>query len=392
MKVSNVKNPGKHLPSAVFLPKLLVWCGCFLVFLGAIDVRGADLPPSFVLKLPVQASEPLPIWLGAPQTLLTTFAMLNLPVQPPNPDASLLVTVYFQEKQGGFLRVVWQGAQTAQALTDNLYEGIGMDNQRSLLISPQTLAGGGNLNFQCGDTVLGIQRIKLEWLATQSGLVSPQIQDLLVTPETGPTQPGHALTGQPVPPDPAAWKGQVVSVPMTDCPQRIEQGVEFSIQLDAIPALGKISLKEAGLPLSKHLIVWINQKRAGTITPVVPDLLDPGFLADVSPDTYVGWRDGSFMVPVSLLQAGVNTVQFSTEEEIPSADAKGSDATTGPVEPLALKGAVIQFSYTQPPPAPVETTPASSDPSAATPPAPVTSGELLPAPGEISSPLRPIPN
>jgi len=202
------------------------------------------------------------------------------------------------------------------------------------------------LNFQCGDTALGIQRIKLEWLEAKNDLGSAQVHDVLVTPETGPTQPAQNLNGQPKPSDPAAWKDQVVTVPITELPQRIEQGVEFSVQLDNVPSSGRLVLKEAGLSLSKHLIVWINQKNVGTVTPVVPDLSDAGYLTD-DVDTYVGWREGSFYVPVTFLKVGANTVQFSSEDNVPPTQTAASDLATTP--PLAVKNVAFQLNYLTPP-------------------------------------------
>jgi hypothetical protein len=276
----------------------------------------SDLPASVTLDLPVPANQTLPAWLGQPEIPATAFATLNLPILTPDTTASLLVTVYFQEAQGGFMRITWQGTQGAQVLSDNFYEDIGMANQRSLLISPATLVGDGILTFQCGDSTLGIERIKLEWLENKNGLVSPAVQDLLVTPATGSTQSALSLNGQAIPTQPGAWQDQLVTVPITDQALRIEQGVEFSVDLDKVPGSARLALKETGLPLGKHLVVWINQQRAGTITPTVPDLLDDGFLTDESASiSYVGWRDGSFYVPVSLLKAGVNTMQFSDEDD-----------------------------------------------------------------------------
>jgi hypothetical protein len=318
----------------------------FLVF--SVNAIASDLPAPVTLDLPIPANLALPTWLGQPETPATTFATLNLPILTPDTTASLLVTVYFQEKQDGFMRITWQGTQGAQVLSDNFYEDIGMANQRSLLISPATLVGDGILSFQCGDSTLGIQRIKLEWLENKNGLVSPAVQDLLVTPATGPTQLAQTLNGQANPTEPGAWQDQLVTVPITDQALRIEQGVEFSVDLDKVPGSARLALKETGLPLGKHLVVWINQQRAGTITPAVPDLLDDGFLADENASTsYVGWRDGSFYVPVSLLKAGINTLQFSGEDDaaLTLGNAGASDNGMGP--PLAIKAMVLQLNYLQ---------------------------------------------
>ncbi len=359
-------------------------------------VLAADLPPAYVLNLPFQSDQATPAWLGHPETPQTTFATLDLPIEAPDPNASLLVTVFFQEKQGGFLRIIWHGPQVAQLLSDNFYEGIGMSNQRSLLMSAQTLTGYGKLSFQCGDTTLGIQRIKLEWLESKPSLGSSQVQDILVTPEGGPTQWAQNLDGQAKPADPAIWKNQIVTVPITESPQRIEQGVEFSVQLDTLPSSGRLVLKEDGLSLAKHLTVWINQQRAGTITPVVPDLFDAGYLTGNPPDSYVGWRDGSFSVPVSFLKAGVNTVQFSTEDEVPSTSSTADDATTTTVAPLAIKNVAFQFNYalaqvSNGPPSQAQVSAPTADtslptvPLDSTPSSPSSDSSLLPNPGEMTS-------
>ncbi len=318
------------------------------MLLLVLPLRAVDLPPPLTLDLPVPANLALPAWLGKPEIPPTNFATLDLPILAPDSNASLLVTLYFQEKQGGFMRITWQGTQGAQVLADNFYEDIGMANQRSLLIPANTLIGDGTLIFQCGDSTLGIQRIKLEWLQNQNGLVSPQIQDTVVTPANGQTQLGRSLTGQAIPTEPGAWQDQIVTVPMTDSPQRIEEGVDFSIDLDQVPTAARLALQETGLALGQHLIVWINGARAGTITPTAPDLLDGGYLADETSGAtnYIGWRDISFYVPVKLLKEGVNTVQFSGEDDL----APPSATTAGPTDsglssPVAIKAFVVQLNY-----------------------------------------------
>ena len=318
---------------------------CVLFLLFTVSLRASDLPAPVTLDLPVPANLALPDWLGQPETPATSFATLNLPIFTPDLTSSLLVTVYFQEKQDGFLRVVWKGTQGAQLLSDNFYENIGMANQRSLLISPATLVGDGILAFQCGDSTLGIKRIKLEWLENRTGLVAPAVTGLLVTPALGATESAVNLNGQPNPPAPGAWQGQLVSVPLTDEAVRIEQGVEFTVDLDKVPVSARLTLKETGLPMGQHLVAWVNEQRAGIISPTVPDLLDAGFLTDENASiSYVGWRDGSFYVPVSLLKAGVNSVELSVEADASSA-AGNSAASNAPASPLAVKGMMVQLNY-----------------------------------------------
>jgi hypothetical protein len=330
-----------------------------LLFLGApLCLRALDGPANFTLDLPFGANEATPAWLGHPVTPPGTFATLDLPVTPPDATASLLVTVFYQEQNGGFLRIGWQGsavappgnagelpgpgeAASSSVLCDNFYEGIGMSNQRSLLIPPDAMKQPGALTFQTGAATLGISRIKLEWLETSTGLSSPAITDLLVTPADGKTRPASELNGQPPLANDPAWHDRIVDVTVTDVPLRVEQGVDFTVQMDSVPTLARLALKEGGLPWGQHLVVWVNGKRSGVILPVVPQLGDGGY-PSVAGTPYVGWRDGTYLVPLHDLAAGNNTLQFSAEpDDVP---ATPPDPQAAPA-PLAVKDVLLQLEY-----------------------------------------------
>ncbi len=117
------------------------------------------------------------------------------------------------------------------------------------------------------------------------------------------------------------------------------------MDLDKLPTSARLILKETGLSLTQHLVVWINEKRAGMITPVVPGLGDAGFFSDAatSAPSFVGWRNGSFYVPAALLKQGENTLQFSSEDEVPPAQPAATDPLGGP--PLAVKEVALQMNY-----------------------------------------------
>jgi hypothetical protein len=313
---------------------------------------------AYMLDFPLGANVATPAWLGQPQTPSGQFASLILPISPPTAGASLLVTVFFQEKAGGFLRISWQGSDTSPSesggtlpgpgeagqsavLSANLYEGIAMSNQRSLLVSADTMKQPGELIFQCGDSALNISRVKLEWLQTASGLSSPSITDVLVTPASGKTQLGADLQGQPATAESPIWNGHIVDVPITDIPLRIEQGVDFTVQMGKPPATARLSMKEAGLAWGQHLVVWINNQRAGVVYPAVPELNDPGYSTDPSAP-YVGWREGTFYVPTNSLPAGGNTIQFSAEPDDTSASVTDSTIAAAP---LAVKDVLLQLDY-----------------------------------------------
>jgi hypothetical protein len=382
------------VPSRVIFTFLLIFSGFFP------GLRAQDLQP-FTFDLPFDANEATPVWLGHPVTPAGTFATLDLPITPPGTGAALLVTVFFQEKNGGFLRIGWQAdgapagnagevpgpgeVPTSSVLCDNFYEGIGMSNQRSLLVPAEAMKGSGTLVFQCGDSTLGISRIRMEWLQSSTGLSSPAITDLLVTPAAGKPRLPADLAGQPATAQDPAWQGRIVNVPVTDLPLRIEQGVDFTVQMDGAPTQARLALKESGLPWGQHLVVWLNNHRAGIMQAVVPELGDAGYPADQGA-TYVGWRDATFYVPAGLLTAGNDTLQFSAEPDVPPATP--ADPSAAPV-PLAVKDVLVQFNY---PVNSAATANAASAPgstnSGVVPPVPTTNAPAADAPltASISTP------
>jgi hypothetical protein len=386
-----------------------------LAFLAATPALLAlDGPTEFTIDLPFANDQATPSWLGHPATPAGSFASLDLPITPPDATAALLVTVFYQEEAGGFLRISWEapaaqgsasdlpgpGEVTASSvLCDNFYEGIGMSNQRSLLVSADTMKQAGMLHFQTGDSSLGITRIKLEWLENSAGLASPAITDVLVTPANGRTQAASQLAGTPPAASDPTWQDRIVTVPITDTPVRIEQGVDFTMRLDSVPGMARVALKEAGLPWGQHLVVWLNDDRAGVIFPAVPELGDEGYPAAAN-SPYIGWREGTFLIPLNNLKAGDNIVQFSAEPDVLPAVPPDANA---PAAPLALKDVSFQLDYppapaavttpvagapsTSPAPAPTEPSSSAAVPSAAAPEIPAlnpTTPVLLAVPGENS--------
>ena len=344
---------------------------------GHLGLLASEDSTQFTLDLPVAATQVLPSWLGCPTTSGDAFAALDLPITPPDANASLLVTVFYQEANGGFLRISWQDGTSppspgtlpgpgevgaSSVLSDNLYEGIAMNNQRSLLVAADAMKHPGTLHFQAGGSALGISRIKLEWLQNSAGLASPSITETLVTSASGTTALASALAGTPAAALEPAWHDHLVDVPVTDAPVRIEQGVDFTVHLDSLPTRARLAVKETGLPAGQHLVVWLNSRRAGLVMPSVPPLGDPGYSSSATDAPYIGWRDGTFLVPNGSLVSGNNVLQFSAEPDFAPGTVPDATVVT---TPLALKDVNLQLDY---PATPVAAATTAAPPAA--PPAP----------------------
>ena len=83
------------MPRFSLSPLVAISLFCVLL-LGSL--QAFDGPDAFTVNLPLAANAATPVWLGYPQVPATTFAALDLPIQPPDTESSLLVTVSFQEK------------------------------------------------------------------------------------------------------------------------------------------------------------------------------------------------------------------------------------------------------------------------------------------------------
>ena len=112
------------------------------------------------------------------------------------------------------------------------------------------------------------------------------------------------------------------------------------------------------------------------------DLLDDGFLTGENASTsYVGWRNGSFYVPVSLLKAGVNTVQFSEEDDAALTLGTDSASDAGVAPPLAIKAMVMQLNYLS-----AQASTGISQPQLSMPAGPVPPPESSTTPSETNAP------
>jgi hypothetical protein len=122
------------------------------------------------------------------------------------------------------------------------------------------------------------------------------------------------------------------------------------VESQAPPAAARLVFREAGLMWGKHLVVWLNQKRAGIVTPQVPDLAETG-PPGVGP--YAGWREGSVCLPAALLTPGIAALQFSVEDDVdPASHAEGA-------LPLAVKEVALHLLYPEPAAPPVAPTAAA---------------------------------
>ncbi|HEY5892736.1 MAG TPA: hypothetical protein VIT91_05840 [Chthoniobacterales bacterium] len=297
---------GRNLLSAV----------AFLAISGSLPNSG-QAADSFLQDFSLGHEVDLPQWMGGlPLATPAKNATVSFPIQPPETDEDLLVTVFFSEQPGGFLRVYWADSRNQQMLCANLNEGIGMDNRRTLVIKRSVFDGEGMLTFQSSEPIFGVHRIFWQWTRSQAAYLDDTYFAGGFLTRSGEWLRDDEIDGFPPTKPSDNWLNDVVTAPIRIEPVRIENGVEFSANLQEIPKLARVKVKVSGLAVTSRLRLWLNDQDAGEVSLIVPDLTDPGL--EPAPDGtvhFTGWREGTLLVNIELLTIGENRFQFGAEPQ-----------------------------------------------------------------------------
>ncbi|MGB8354690.1 MAG: hypothetical protein WCD79_12425 [Chthoniobacteraceae bacterium] len=313
---------------------LIAFCLSMIV----LSAKGDDSDRDFTFNFDQSGqAQILPVWMtGQPSASPSSHASISFPITPPSDDSDLAVTLYFTEVPGGFLRVYWVGLQKSETLSDNLYEGIGMPNQRTLLIKRSTLSSAGTLTIQSSETTLNVSKIHWAWVKpTPVSLAYAAKQSALID-TTGRVFSNDEVDGTPLLSMEDQVHQSIVKASLTYKPERIEAGVEFVATLQALPQYARLEVQISGTPIDKALQLTLNGALLGDVSVEIPDLKDPGYQGnDAATPAYIGWRKGVIYLPVGQLKVGDNQFQFGVKDTPPSSGAN----------PIAIKDLVLQLKY-----------------------------------------------
>lgn len=310
--------------------------------LGAQTVE-TQIPWRAVSPVPCPASVDLPDWLGR-ATLVSEeadslFAMVAIPVQIPPRPGDLAITFYFDEAQSDLLRVYWDSEVSQERLSENLCEGTGLNNRRTLIIPEAQVKKGGTLYVQSGSDHLGLWQVELEWLERKTILAADGATVPGVVLSQAPPLSGEEAGLLPARPAQDEWKGRVVSAPLTERPERVEDGVILTASLEGQPSQVRFSMKIAGLGLDYQPVLRINNRKPLVLNVSVPELNDTAFRFDPTGQAeYVGWREATVWVPADFLQPGENRLELAQ-------DFNG----VGFSQPVAVKDVKLQLRFTSAP-------------------------------------------
>jgi hypothetical protein len=281
-----------------------------ILFLGAVHCCLAD---SFTFDLRATGRLEFPAWIpDRPLASPKSQAELSFPVVPGADDDDLAVTVVFQEEVGGFLSVYWESALgKRQLLAPNLFENIGLLNQRTLLINRPTMGGPGKIILKSSQAVLNILRVRLDWARPGVVRLVDNIPNGALVTTGGKMFAPEEVDGSPLTPIADSWEGRILTTSVTDQPERIEKGIEFSVSVPNKVTRVRLEVLVNGLRLNQTLELWLNGAAVGTLALEVPDLTDPGYEKEEDGTLhFTGWRKGVLILKGAQILVGDNRFQF----------------------------------------------------------------------------------
>jgi hypothetical protein len=308
-----------------------------------LDRARAEDEMVFTADLPFDAAQVLPSWMhGAPLIAPGNVARLAFRLSPPT-NRDLLLHLVFDEAEGGGLRVEWQreGQSTTEVITEKLGDGIGVPNQRHLLISASRLGGNGTLLLQ-GVANLNVNRVRFEWVAERTMLASSTRYVPVVVTASRLTLGEADVDGSPRPALQDEWRDRVVRAALTEGPEFLTPSLELVAELEGMPNMARFEASVAGVYLDQEVWLVINNHEVGPLAIEVPTLEDPGHLGLPGRELqFAGWRLATAHIPAALLLPGENSLLLELRSP---ANADYRNRTF-------LREAVLELSY---PPAPRE--------------------------------------
>jgi hypothetical protein len=283
-----------------------------LIWLAFIAKSDAD---SFTLDLTTTGRPTFPVWMPErPLAAPKPQAELSFPVVPGANDDDLALTVVFREEVGGFLSVYWENALgQRELLAPNLFENIGLPNQRTLLIKRPTMAGAGKVVLKSSQAVLNVLRLRLDWARPGVVRLVDNVPNGALVMTSGKMYAPEEVDGSTLTPIADSWEGKILTTSVTDTAERIDDGIDYLVTIPDKVVRARVEVLVNGLELDQSIILWLNGRAYGPIALEIPDLTDPGYDKTSRGVThFIGWRKGMFLLKGEQLAVGDNHFQFQT--------------------------------------------------------------------------------
>lgn len=327
-------------------------------FFWIASLLTAQAPPSGEIPAAVwDASAPIspPSWFGPVQTAVgANMTVWRAPIRPPPGQSRLAVTLVFDETQGGFARLIWQGPGRSVTVSSNLYEGAAPMHARTLLLDRETLGGSGLLIFEATGTRPALLRAELSWVEPLVLAASGWTPPGLYLAPSGKIFPADELHGQGRRAPLDEPRGKIIDAVLDAGPVRIlpNAPVRFVVPMAVTPSHGRLEAQIAGLGPGEEPWLWINGRPLPAVAVELPTLDDAGYRWPAgSPGlSYGGWRKLTALIPPGWLSAGENHLDWQCPQGSAAMTVRhlrlqvSYDQTVSPLPPVAVPPSAVPAS------------------------------------------------
>jgi hypothetical protein len=208
--------------------------------------------------------------------------------------------------------VYWENSfGKRELLAPNLFENIDLPNQRTLLIKRPTMSGSGKVVLKSSQDVLNVLRVRLDWARPGVVRLVDNVPNGALEITGGRIYAPEEVDGSTLTPIADSWDGKILTTSVTDHPERIENGIDFSVDIPDKVVRARVEVLVNGLPIDRSMNLWLNGQTYGQVAIEVPDLTDPGYDRTSSGIAhFIGWRKGMFVLKGEQLVVGENHFQF----------------------------------------------------------------------------------
>jgi hypothetical protein len=316
-----MEQKSRHGPGWGLLPVLLLCC---LVLepgvpgvCGSVKIHRAQDETSRSYTWDI-ANEPenFPDWLRElPVPKGVSGGRRDFQIIPPKAGGNLAITLFFDEPEQGHLRVSWRNPDYGQVLSENLFEGTGLSNQRTVVLDERVLYRPGVLSLLCSEPELPVWRIRFQWLMPRVVLTPSGPEDRA---PAALLPAGEVIVNSEMPvsrrlePE-DEWQDDNFTAVLLAGIARLDGGLEIGFELEEVPEMAVVRLQLAGAPLEGSVWLWFGENGAVPVHLALPSAHDGGYRLGgplSGEPRFAGWRAGTAFVPQRLLREGLNLMRF----------------------------------------------------------------------------------
>ena len=283
-----------------------------VILLMACSVRAQD---STVIDLPIEPSSgKLPLGLAdwPKERAAGSLSLVEVPLLPVGTESSLLVSVFFTDREGLDIRAFWRDKSgKVTTLRNKLSEDVSGLNQSLFKVTYDLLYEGGDLLLQTSGSSQPVKRIKLSWLWPANVYMGTASQSVEYVPMPEKTIETAELMESGTIAVPDTFRAGIWKDYLQDAPTSLTTAVNFIFSVEQRPKSVAIEGKLLNVAFGVHPMISVNGNEIGYVDCEVPSLASDGYFGTEGSMSYAGWRTFRALVPAEYFKVGENSIEIA---------------------------------------------------------------------------------